>query len=251
MVICPETACAGCYDNDITEAGAMNKKNILLVLTCIVLFICGYYFFISDKTEPVTVTKDKPENLIASGQSSLDRKDIIPPETLIVHQLEEEDHEMGHGINSKANSLAEHPKDIEEIKKQIYELEIEYVEDIAMLDEVVQIGDVPAQELWLGGWESVDDWKEEVNGFNLVPQGDGTFIFYPDEATTRTYTFFETPRTYMYDQERREFYWEMDYYGKTISHIARFINEDVLATMLISGDKVTLDIYRKQPSQNE
>lgn len=44
---------------------------------------------------------------------------------------------------------------------------------------------------------SVDDVKDEINGFLLAPQEDGTFIFFPDEATTRTYTFFEGPRTYI------------------------------------------------------
>ena len=97
----------------------------------------------------------------------------------------------------------------------------------------------------------MDDWKEETNGFNLEPQGDGTFIFYPDEATSRTYTFFETPRTYEYDPVKKEFFWETDYYGKTISHRARFINDNVLAMMLISGNKVTLDIYQKQQAENE
>ena len=43
----------------------------------------------------------------------------------------------------------------------------------------------------------------------------------------------------------------MDYYGKTISHRAGFINDNVLAMMLISGRKVTLDLYQKQPAQNE
>jgi hypothetical protein len=60
------------------------------------------------------------------------------------------------------------------------------------------------------------------------------------------YTFFETPKTYTYDATKREFYWEIDYYGKIISHRARFINDNVLAMMLISGNKVTLDLYAKE-----
>ncbi|MBN2297388.1 MAG: hypothetical protein JXM72_02275 [Deltaproteobacteria bacterium] len=221
----------------------MNKKNILLILTGILLLVFGFYFFIADGTEPVTVAEVQPEPQLMPRQITLPPVERSYPE----YQVETKDHE----IESETEALVEHPMDIEEIKKQIYDLEVEYVEDIALLDSVVQTGDEPTQDFWLGGWVSVDDWKEEVNGFNLVPQRDGTFIFYPDEATTRTYTFFETPRTYMYDPERKEFYWEMDYYGKTISHIARFINENVLATMLISGDKVTMDIYRKKPAEGE
>ena len=67
----------------------------------------------------------------------------------------------------------------------------------------------------------------------------------------RSYTFFEGPRTYTYDPARREFSWETDYYGKTISHRARFINDDVLAMMLISGRKVMLDLYQRKPKERE
>jgi hypothetical protein len=125
------------------------------------------------------------------------------------------------------------------------------VDDIPLLDSVVQTGNAPTKDFWMGDWASVDDSKEEVNGFKLEPQDDGTFIFYPDENTTKTYTFFETPKTYTYDPVKKEFYWELDYYGKTISHRARFINNDVLAMMLISGRKVTLDIYQKKSAERE
>ncbi|MFZ5573539.1 MAG: hypothetical protein ACOZF0_24320 [Thermodesulfobacteriota bacterium] len=146
--------------------------------------------------------------------------------------------------------VKEFPTDIEEIKRQIYDLDIEHVEDIVLLEEVVQTGNADTQPLWGGDWVSVDDFKSQNNGFNLEPQGDGTFVFYPDEETARTYTFFESPKTYSYDPERREFFWEEDYYGKTIAHRARFINENVLAMMLISGNKVTLDIYQKDMGQH-
>ncbi len=152
-------------------------------------------------------------------------------------------------VQSEPEAPAYHPKDIEEIKKQVYDLNIEDVNDIPLLDSVIQTGNAPTKDFWQGGWASVDDNKEEVNGFNLEPQKDGTFIFYPDEATTRTYTFFETPRTYAYDPAKKEFSWEMDYYGKTISHRVRFINDNVVAMMLISGSKVSLDLYQKQPDQ--
>jgi len=140
-----------------------------------------------------------------------------------------------------------HPKKTEEIKQQIYDLGIEYVEDLDLLDEVIQTGDADTREMWSANWLSVDDWKGEDNGFRLEPQEDGTYKFFPDEETTRTYTFFETPKTYAYDEVNKEFYWEVDYYGKIITHKAKFINENVLVTMLISGRKVVLDIYEKNP----
>ncbi len=140
-----------------------------------------------------------------------------------------------------------HPTTTEEIKQQIYSLGIETVEDLDLLDEVVQTGDADTRDLWSADWLSVDDWKGEDNGFRLEPQEDGTYKFFPDEETSRTYTFFETPKTYTYDEVNKEFYWEVDYYGKTITHKARFINDNVLVTALISGDKVVLDIYEKNP----
>lgn len=221
----------------------MNKKSILLILTGILVFACGFYFFFARGTQPVPGTGDQAGKPPAAQQAApspeSDGWDSEDPAETAYDEFEVDE------------GPEEHPKDIEEIKRRIYDLNIEYVEDIAFLEEVVQTGDAPTDVYWLGGWASVDDWKEETNGFNLEPQGDGTFIFYPDEATSRTYTFFETPRTYEYDPVKKEFFWETDYYGKTISHRARFINDDVLAMMLISGNKVTLDIYQKQQAENE
>lgn len=212
----------------------MKKQNIIFILTGILLSACWVYFFFIEGTDPVPEATYRPEPPSAGQQTTL-------PEA--ADRVETAYHK------NAVEAVVDHPKDVEEIKKQIYDLEIEYVEDIPRLDEVVQTGDAPTRDFWLGEWASVDDSKEEVNGFNLEPQKDGTFIFYPDESTARTYTFFETPRTYTYDPVKKEFYWEMDYYGKTISHRARFINDNVLAMMLISGRKVTLDIYQKQPEQ--
>ncbi len=141
------------------------------------------------------------------------------------------------------------PYNIEEIKRHVYSLEIESVQDLPLLDSVVMTGDGPVREYWRGDWVSIDDWKQDINGFYLAPQDDGTFVFFPDEETTRTYTFFETPKVYRYDPVRREFFWEASYYGKPISHRARFITPDVLAMMLISGDKVSLDLYCRNPQQ--
>ncbi len=222
----------------------MSKKTILLILTGVVLLVSGFYFFISEGPEPSPIVKERPAPPpTAWHKKALPPREVVVPEDQVEPEYQE--------IESEPEAIVEPPTDIEEIKKQIYELEIEYVEDLSLLDGVVQTGDAPTEDFWLGGWVSVDDWKEETNGFNLEPQDDGTYIFYPDEATTRTYTFFETPKTYQYDPEKKVFYWEIDYYGKTISHVARFINDNVLATMLISGDKVTLDIYRKQAAKSE
>jgi hypothetical protein len=147
---------------------------------------------------------------------------------------------------AKTEVAAYHPKDIEEIKKQVYDLNIEYVEDLPKLESVIQTGNAATKDFWHGNWASVDDNKADINGFYLRPQEDGTFVYFPDENSTKTYTFFETPQTYAYDPARKEFYWDIDYYGKTISHRVRFINDNVVAMMLISGRKVVLDLYQKQ-----
>ncbi len=214
----------------------MNKTNAALIAAGVLLIFCGLYFFFPQGKGPAPVAGDRPEPLPAAEQT------LEPPETdeAEAGALEQE---------RRPEPEAYHPRDIEEIKKQIYDLEIEDIADIPLLDSVVQTGNAPVRDLWKGGWMSVDDTKEALNGFKLEPQSDGTFIFYPDENTTRTYTFFETPKTYTYDPVKREFYWVTDYYGKTISHRARFINENVLAMMLISGRKVTLDLYQKQPDK--
>ncbi len=217
----------------------MNKKYAAFILTGILLLAFGFYLFYADGTEPVPDVKNRLEPQSAGQQTTLPPREAgssaDQAETVYQEKITE--------------APLPHPKDIEEIKKQIYDLNIESVEDLPQLDRVVQTGNAPTKDLWLGGWVGVDDFKEEANGFKLEPQDDGTFIFYPDEKTTRTYTFFETPKTYTYDPEKKEFFWEIDYYGKIISHRARFINDNVLVTMLISGTKVAMDIYQKQPEQ--
>jgi hypothetical protein len=219
----------------------MNKKNAALILAGILLFACGLYFLFTHVGSSLPDAKDNPGLASAGGRADQPSAGN-PPAGFESDSADPED--------TPAPPVY-HPKDIQEIKKQLYDLKIEYVEDIPKLDNVVQTGNTPTRDFWTGDWMSVDDFKDEANGFNLEPQGDGTFIFYPDENTAKTYTFFETPRTYSYDPAKKEFSWEMDYYGKTISHRARFINDNVLVTMLISGRKVTLDIYQKQPERSE
>ena len=216
----------------------MNKNFVKYIIIGVLLFICGWYFFFA---KPVPDTKDKPVPLSVPQQTNL------PP----IKSSQPADRPETSPDEKKAEAVMYHPKDIQEIKKQIYALNIESVEDIPLLDKVVQTGDAPTRDFWQGNWMSVDDNKQDLNGFYLRPQEDGTFVFFPDEKTTRTYTFFETPKTYTYDPVKKEFYWEINYYGKTISHRARFINDNVLAMMLISGSKVTLDLYERGPADNK
>jgi hypothetical protein len=139
--------------------------------------------------------------------------------------------------------------DIEEIKRRIYEREIESIERLHLLDELVQTGDADTREFWGDDWSGVDDWKRSSNGFSLERSDDGALIFIPDEETARTYSFFESLEVYAYDEANRAFVNEIDYYGKTIVNVLKFIDADVLVMMTISGRKVDLNIYQRSAEQ--
>jgi hypothetical protein len=135
--------------------------------------------------------------------------------------------------------------DIEDIKHEIYEREIESVDRLHLLDELVQTGDMDTRELWDSDWSGVDDWKREQNGFTLQRDENGLLVFHPDQATMDLYSFTEAVELYDYDPYRHEFVSEVDYYGKPILKVLKFIKEDALVMMVISGDKVDLNIYDK------
>lgn len=130
----------------------------------------------------------------------------------------------------------QYPEGLEGIKQQIYDMNIEYIEDLDALDAAGQVTDQPPEVLWQGDWSSADDWKRRGDGFRIEQREDGTYALFPDSDTSRSYAW---------DDEKGEFAWEQDFYGKIITHKARFIDDDVLVLMKISGRKVALDIYRK------
>jgi hypothetical protein len=135
--------------------------------------------------------------------------------------------------------------DIDDIKHEIYSREIESVDRLHLLDDLIQTGDMDTRELWDSDWSGVDDWKREANGFTLQRLDDDTLVFHPDPATMDLYSFFEELVPYEYDEETGEFVNEVDYYGKPIRNVLRFIKDDALVMMTISGDKVDLNIYDK------
>jgi hypothetical protein len=192
---------------------------------------------------------------------------VAPPEAVSVHpetvqlsrpgggtelEISREGFHIGAGIPEEGGSesrTADHSDDIEEIKRGIYEREIESVGRLHLLDDLVQTGDADTRGFWGDGWSGVDDWKRSSNGFRLEKTDDGTLIFIPDEETARTYTFFENLEVYTYDEENRAFVNEIDYHGKTIVNVVKFINDDVLAMMTISGRKVDLNLYQRNAEQ--
>lgn len=237
------------------------KKTILITAAIVVaatLIGIALVFQLSEEKSPALKTESSRKTASAQmnkanirSQAKRPLKVATPRKTSTVTERQDSEPIEEYPVYEETalEEEVDYPTSTEEIKRQIYALGIEHVEDIDLLDEVVQTGDADTREMWSANWLSVDDWKGEDNGFRLEPQEDGTFKFFPDEETTRTYTFFETPKTYTYDENKKEFYWEVDYYGKIITHKARFINENVLVTMLISGRKVVLDIYEKNPDE--
>ncbi len=133
--------------------------------------------------------------------------------------------------------------DIDDIKHEIYAREIDTTDRLHLLDDLVQTGDMDTRELWDRDWSGVDDWKSESNGFTLQKTDDGSLVFHPDQATMDLYSFYETLQAYEYDEATREFVSEIEYYGKPIRNVLKFINEDTLVMMTISGEKVDLNIY--------
>lgn len=135
--------------------------------------------------------------------------------------------------------------DIEDFKKEIYARQIESIDRIHLLDDLVHTEVEDTRELWETDWSGVDDWKDTQNGFRLERAGDGTLLFVPGEETQRLLTFFESINVYDYDEANDAFVNEVDYYGKPIFNVVKFLREDVLVMMTISGRKVDLSIYEK------
>ncbi len=138
------------------------------------------------------------------------------------------------GINSEPPP--EDLKTVEGVKQQLYHLNIEYTEDLDLLDDLVQPSAADPPALWGGNWVSADDWKRYDDTFRMAKEPSGQYRFIPES---------DGPKSYTYDKESREFVWETDYYGKTITSRARFITSDVMVLTKISGDKAMLDIYRR------
>lgn len=133
--------------------------------------------------------------------------------------------------------------DIEELKQALYALDIDSIEQLDLLDEFVTTDGEDPVELWDTGWAGVDDWKRYEDGFRLERTPDGALLFVPDEEAMRTYSFFESTNTFEYDDATQAFYNEVDYYGKPVVNVVKFLREDVLVRMTVSGEKVDLNIY--------
>lgn len=128
------------------------------------------------------------------------------------------------------------PATIEDLKQQIYQSRIEYIDDLDLLDDMVQPSAAEPQKLWNGNWVSADDWKRYDDTLKIEADSEGTYRLIPEK---------ENPRAYTYDPEKKEFVFETNYYGKTLTTRARFLTDSLMVLTKISGDKAILDIYRR------
>jgi len=216
----------------------------------LILLILGGILFFKYGVEPVETPPPALKSRSLQETPDIEPiRDAKPSKTDIQKKQKEKIALKKKPIEKPAEPQKTYPKYIEDIKSQVYEKQIESVDQIALLDEIVQTGNKDVRQFWGDGWTSVDDWKKEENGFTLEKKADGSLVFNPGPATARKYTFFQTPKNYKYDAEHKEFVNEVDYYGKTIYNVVKFINDDVMAMMTISGEKVDLNLYQKNANQ--
>lgn len=220
----------------------MHKRHVVMgACLSLALIFVGWLFFIwgdsqetagegtqVTDTTPVAESDDQVLEVFVMGETQAKHvKGTRAPEATDTAGLKEPNEPV---------VTIQYPEGLEGIKQQIYDINVEYIEDLEMLDAMGHITDQPPEVLWQGEWSSADDWKRRGDGFRIEQREDGSFAFFPDADTSRSYAW---------DEEKGEFYWELDYYGKIITHKARFIDENVLVLMTISGRKVALDIYSK------
>ncbi len=135
--------------------------------------------------------------------------------------------------------------DVETLKQAIYAHEIDTVAQLDLLEEFIQTDGQDTREYWETEWTGVDDWKRNSDGFSLERSSDGSLLFVPGEETARAYSFLESINAYEYDEASGTFVNEVDYYGKQIFNVVQFVREDVLLMMVVSGEKVDLNIYER------
>jgi len=132
---------------------------------------------------------------------------------------------------------------IEAFKEALYQLDIDSIDQLHLLDDFVQVGDADTRDFWNTDWSGVDDWKRHSEGFSLERLEDGTLVFVPGQETRKAYSFFESMNVYEYDEATGEFVYEVDYYGKPLTNIVKFLRDDVMVMLVVTGQKVDMNLY--------
>lgn len=209
----------------------------------VLIFLAGIAGYLAQKTKtdgPSSIrrTLDDPVNPPKKIIRKAPAKKVSSPTTSSTLKTESD---FTPDIPESAEEpLNEREAHVDRIKKQIYDINVEYIEDVPLLNDIVQDSAAEPLGLWEGKWVSVDDWKRYDDLFTIETDKTGAFKLVPDQ---------DGAQSYHYDEEKKEFSWELDYYGKIITHKAKFISDDVMVLMKISGIKVALDIYTRIPNE--
>ena len=203
----------------------MKQKMLMIpgILALVLAALSVFYFYSRNGVQDVGHAEARPE--IRTTEQA--KHPAVPPVKTVALTVEP---------GKKSEAFPEDLKTVEGVKQQLYHLNIEYAEDLDLLDDLVQPSAANPQALWSGNWVSADDWKRYDDTFRIEKDNAGGYRFTPES---------DGPKSYTYDKESKEFVWETDYYGKIITSRARFITSDVMVLTKISGDKAMLDIYRR------
>jgi len=182
---------------------------------------------------------------VGAAQRGVPRRapDAGPDRAMEPHDVAAPDHQA-EPIERDARFWRE-TADIEDFKRAIYALEIDTIDEIPQLDALVAVEVDDPLTLWDTDWAGVDDWKRYRDGFSLERGPDGSLLFHPGEETQRMFTFFEGISLYEWDESNGAFVNQVEYYGKPIYNVVKFLREDVLVMMTISGHKVDLNIFEQ------
>lgn len=241
----------------------MKRKILIVVGVIYVAFIVEFIFYFSSDSDSETpksinqissISKSKTRptsedsrsssrftNKVNSTPLQVENTQIAtnPKKKSSKSSVDQSKHSQGSENNLYLEQQVAEYADVEEIKKKIYNMNIEYIEDLENLEQIIQTGETDQTNFWEGDWYSVDDWKRRHDAFQLEIDENGSFSFATEDR------IHQPSQAFTFDNEKREFYWEEDYYGKIISHRAKFITPSTLLIIKTSGVKVNLDIYEK------
>ncbi|MGH0032647.1 MAG: hypothetical protein ACQGVC_22875 [Myxococcota bacterium] len=210
-----------------------------------------------DRSEPVAAPPPPPTELPGVAARPEPAPPVVPDETDAAASLAEADpgywgEALLPGQDGYDNDFRTDYSEgywrgagIEEMREAIYARQIDRLDRLHLLDEFVETGDRDTRELWETEWGSADDFKDEGNGFALQKGEDGRFYFVPDAATMRQNSLLEPLGTYEYHEDGKVFVQKTHYYGKPMVSALKFLREDVVVMMIVSGDKVDLNIYEQ------
>lgn len=217
----------------------MKKKFLILASVISIAVFTGYIsfsYFQNDDIPKISKLSKVAENFDQQKNINIPTEKKLPKTKQPVTYIPKTASEESNNEIEIDPEPSEDMETVEYIKEQIYDIAVEYTDDLPLLDDIIQASADEPVALWEGDWVSTDDWKRNNDSFSIEKNDDGSFELIPEKDSSHSYS---------YNEETKEFVWELDYYGKIITHKARFISDDVMVLMKISGIKVALDIYKR------